>query len=55
MPIAPLSAGIIENFAKDPEWGTVRPPLVDLTPAECEALGAALREVGFTMPGLATE
>jgi 4-hydroxy-tetrahydrodipicolinate synthase len=36
----------------DPEWGTVRPPLVDLTAAERTALDAALRAVGFSMPGI---
>jgi 4-hydroxy-tetrahydrodipicolinate synthase len=48
----PALKGAIGIYAKDPEWGTVRPPLVDLTPAECTALGSALRDVGFTMPGI---
>jgi 4-hydroxy-tetrahydrodipicolinate synthase len=33
-------------------WGVVRPPGVDLTPAQCDALAAALREIGFSMPGI---
>ncbi len=48
----PALKGAIGIYAKDPAWGTVRPPLVDLTPAECEALGAALRGVDFKMPGI---
>jgi 4-hydroxy-tetrahydrodipicolinate synthase len=48
----PALKAAIAIYAKDPEWGTVRPPLVDLTPTECDALAAALRGVGFTMPGI---
>jgi hypothetical protein len=33
-------------------WGVARPPIVDLTPAQCDALAAALREIGFSMPGI---
>jgi 4-hydroxy-tetrahydrodipicolinate synthase len=48
----PALKAAIGIYAKDPEWGTVRPPLVDLTPAECAALAASLHDVGFTMPGI---
>ncbi|MDR3475088.1 MAG: dihydrodipicolinate synthase family protein [Devosia sp.] len=48
----PALKAAIGIYARDPDWGTVRPPLVDLTPDQCAALGAGLREVGFTMPGL---
>ena len=48
----PALKAAIGIYANDPDWGTVRPPLVDLTPDQCAALGAALREVGFTMPGI---
>ncbi len=36
----------------EPEWGTVRPPLVDLTPAQRAELDTALKDVGFDMPGI---
>jgi len=49
----PALKAAIGIYMSDPEWGTVRPPLVDLTPAECVALGTALRGVGFSMPGIA--
>jgi hypothetical protein len=32
----------------------VRPPLVDLTPAQAKALVAELDQKNFTMPGLRT-
>jgi len=43
----------IARFAQDPEWATVRPPLVELTPAQYKALTAELKARGFDMPGLA--
>ena len=43
----------IARFAQDPEWATVRPPLVELTPAQSKALTAELETRGFDMPGLA--
>jgi 4-hydroxy-tetrahydrodipicolinate synthase len=52
-PMIPALKAGIGIYAKDPEWGVVRPPLVDLTPEQCDALGKALHEVGFTMPGIA--
>jgi 4-hydroxy-tetrahydrodipicolinate synthase len=48
----PALKAAIAIYAKDAEWGTVRPPLVDLTPVECDALATQLREVKFTMPGI---
>jgi 4-hydroxy-tetrahydrodipicolinate synthase len=48
----PALKAAIGIYAKDPAWGTVRPPLVDLTPAECDALAASLHGLGFTMPGI---
>jgi 4-hydroxy-tetrahydrodipicolinate synthase len=48
----PALKAAIGVYLNDPDWGVVRPPLVDLTPAQCEALAAALRENGFTMPGI---
>jgi len=42
----------IAIYADDPAWRTVRPPLVELTPDEAKILGAELKAIGFTMPGV---
>ena len=44
---------IIAHWGKDAEWATVRPPLVELTPAQRGSLAAELSADGFDMPGLA--
>jgi 4-hydroxy-tetrahydrodipicolinate synthase len=43
----------IAIYANDPAWRTVRPPLVELTPEQAKMLGADLKAIGFTMPGIA--
>ena len=40
------------HYGDDPDWVTVRPPLVELDAGERIALIQALDKVGFTMPGL---
>jgi len=45
---------IIAHFARDPEWTTVRPPLVELAPGQHRSLITELTDAGFDMPGLAT-
>lgn len=50
-PIAALKQAIA-IYADDPAWAKVRPPLVELTPAEAKTLAAELKQAGFTMPGL---
>jgi 4-hydroxy-tetrahydrodipicolinate synthase len=42
----------IAIYADDPAWRTVRPPLVELTPEQAKMLGAELKAIGFTMPGI---
>jgi 4-hydroxy-tetrahydrodipicolinate synthase len=42
----------IAHYAGDPDWRTVRPPLVELTPAQEAELSGALAALGFTMPGI---
>jgi 4-hydroxy-tetrahydrodipicolinate synthase len=42
----------IANYADDPSWGKVRPPLTELTPEQQKSLAAELKEIGFAMPGL---
>jgi len=44
---------VIAHFARDPDWATVRPPLVELTPAQGNSLIAELKARGFDMPRLA--
>jgi 4-hydroxy-tetrahydrodipicolinate synthase len=51
-PMIPALKAAIGAHSNDADWGIVRPPLVDLTPAQCDALAAALREIGFSMPGI---
>ena len=50
--IAALKA-IIAHFGNDPQWKTVRPPLVELTREQEAVLIPELKAAGFAMPGLA--
>jgi len=49
--IAALKA-TIAHYARDPEWRTVRPPLVELPGDERAGLVGRLESAGFEMPGL---
>ncbi len=49
----PALKAIIAHFGGDPEWRTVRPPLVELARGDEETLIKELKAAGFTMPGLA--
>ena len=51
-PMIPALKAAIANYGGDPSWGTVRPPLVELTREQETALKAGLESAGFTMPGL---
>ena len=51
-PMIPALKAAIAHYGNDAPWGTVRPPLVDLTPVQAEALVAELDQKNFTMPGL---
>jgi len=42
----------IAIYGNDPAWARLRPPLVELTPEQAEALSAELKAIGFAMPGL---
>jgi 4-hydroxy-tetrahydrodipicolinate synthase len=53
-PMIPALKAAIAHYGADAPWGTVRPPLVDLTPAQAKALVAELDQKNFTMPGLRT-
>ena len=52
-PMIPALKAAIAEYAKDPDWASVRPPLVELNDAERGALSSALRAASFAMPGLA--
>lgn len=43
---------VIGHYANDREWGAVRPPLVELTAIQGQAVIDALAQLGFSMPGV---
>jgi 4-hydroxy-tetrahydrodipicolinate synthase len=51
-PMIPALKAAIAHYGGDASWGTVRPPLVALTPAQAVALVNELDQRRFTMPGL---
>ncbi len=53
-PMMAALKAVIAHFGRDPDWTTVRPPLVELTPAQSKSLMAELDASGFDMPGLST-
>jgi 4-hydroxy-tetrahydrodipicolinate synthase len=53
-PMIPALKATVAHFAGDPEWRTVRPPLVALGADRQAALVTALAARGFDMPGLRT-
>jgi 4-hydroxy-tetrahydrodipicolinate synthase len=54
LPVIAALKEVVAHFAGDAAWRTVRPPLSPIAPAQVEELLAALRALGFEMPGLAT-
>jgi 4-hydroxy-tetrahydrodipicolinate synthase len=52
MMIGALKA-IVAHYGDDPDWATVRPPLVELGADKTRSLVAELDALGFVMPGLA--
>jgi 4-hydroxy-tetrahydrodipicolinate synthase len=52
-PMIPALKAIIAHFGNDPDWKTVRPPLVELSREQEGALIPELKAAGFAMPGLA--
>ena len=52
-PMISALKAIVAHFANDPQWETVRPPLVELTGSQKDTLITELKGAGFTMPGLA--
>jgi 4-hydroxy-tetrahydrodipicolinate synthase len=54
-PMIPALKQAVAHWSRDPEWARVRPPLVELTPAQCVALTVDLDRQGFDMPGLESQ
>ena len=52
-PMIPALKSVIGHFGNDPQWRTVRPPLVELSKEHEAALIPELKSSGFSMPGLA--
>ncbi|MGZ5203358.1 MAG: dihydrodipicolinate synthase family protein, partial [Caldimonas sp.] len=50
-PMIPAMKRVLAEFAADPAWRAVRPPLCPLDDAAAASVLAALREAGFAMPG----
>ncbi len=53
VPMIPALKAITAHFGNDPEWRTVRPPLVELTREQERLVITELKAAGFAMPGLA--
>lgn len=51
-PMIPALKAAIAHFGSDPEWKTVRPPLVELTAEQETQLITELKANNFSMPGL---
>jgi 4-hydroxy-tetrahydrodipicolinate synthase len=51
-PMIPALKSAVAHFGNDPQWKTVRPPLVELSSSQEETLITELRASGFSMPGL---
>jgi len=52
-PMIPALKAAVAHFGNDAQWKTCRPPLVELTAQQEEALITELKAAGFDMPGLA--
>jgi dihydrodipicolinate synthase/N-acetylneuraminate lyase len=48
----PALKAVVAHFADDPDWETVRPPLLPLCEDRKSTLLARLSQRGFAMPGL---
>jgi 4-hydroxy-tetrahydrodipicolinate synthase len=44
---------IVAHYSDDPDWVTVRPPLIELGAEKTRSLVGELDRLGFAMPGLA--
>jgi 4-hydroxy-tetrahydrodipicolinate synthase len=53
VPMIPALKAIVAHWGNDPEWKTVRPPLVELGAEHERQVITGLKATGFSMPGLA--
>jgi len=51
-PMIPALKAVTAHFGNDPQWRTVRPPLVELTAEQEKQVITELKGSGFSMPGL---
>ena len=54
-PMMAALKAVIAHFGRDPDWATVRPPLVELAPEQSKSLMAELEARAFNMLGLAAK
>ena len=52
IPMIPALKAIVAKFSGDPDWATVRPPLVENTQAQLDGMFAELKTLNFDMPGI---
>jgi 4-hydroxy-tetrahydrodipicolinate synthase len=52
VPMIPALKAVTAHFGNDPQWRTVRPPLVELTPEQEKQVITELKGADFSMPGL---
>ena len=52
VPMIPALKAVTAHFGNDPQWRTVRPPLIELTPDQEKQVITELKAAGFSMPGL---
>ena len=52
VPMIPALKAVTAHFGNDPQWRTVRPPLVELTAEQEKQVITELKAAGFSMPGL---
>ena len=52
VPMIPALKAVTAHFGNDPQWRSVRPPLVELTPDQEKQVITELKAAGFSMPGL---
>ena len=52
VPMIPALKAVTAHFGNDPQWRTVRPPLVELSSEQEKQVITELKATGFSMPGL---
>jgi 4-hydroxy-tetrahydrodipicolinate synthase len=52
VPMIPALKAVTAHFGNDPQWRTVRPPLVELSPEQEKQVITELKASNFSMPGI---